>query len=191
MKGRHFHIITDHKPLIYSLATNSNRYSPCQIRQLDFISQFTTDIRYIKGCDNSVADALSRIDVSCIQQHQHHIDFNALATAQKVHTELQKLLESSTSLQFAEIRVPDVELPLVCDFSTSHSCLYLPQSFRLPVFELLHGLSHPGIRATKHLIASSYLWPSMKSDIKKWVRCCLHCQRSKIHQHSTFYICCS
>ena len=43
VEGRIFHVITDHKPLTYSLSTNSNRYSPRQIRHLDFISQYTTD----------------------------------------------------------------------------------------------------------------------------------------------------
>ena len=58
LKGRNFHVITDHKPFIYSLATNSDHYSPCQICQLDFISQFTSDTQHINGQDNPVADAL-------------------------------------------------------------------------------------------------------------------------------------
>ena len=49
IEGREFHVWTDHKPLTFSFATNSNRYSPRQARQLDFISQFTTDIRHVKG----------------------------------------------------------------------------------------------------------------------------------------------
>ena len=31
IKGRIFHVVTDHKPLIYSLASNSNHYSPRQV----------------------------------------------------------------------------------------------------------------------------------------------------------------
>ena len=91
IEGRVFHVVTDHKPLTYSLATNSNRYSPRQIRHLDFISQFTSDIRHVNGHDNSVAEALSCIDVSSVQRSSPQIDFNALAAAQQKDTELQTL----------------------------------------------------------------------------------------------------
>ena len=83
VEGRVFHVVTDHKPQTYSLATNSNHYSPRQIRHLDFISQFANDIRHINGHDNSVAHALSRIDVSSVQQVFPQIDFNAIAAAQQ------------------------------------------------------------------------------------------------------------
>ncbi len=49
VEGRNFHIRTDHKPLTYALATRNDRHSPRQARHLDFISQFTTDIRHVKG----------------------------------------------------------------------------------------------------------------------------------------------
>ena len=47
VEGRDFHVITDHKPLtyMYALATSSDKYTSRQIRHLDYISQFTTDIR--------------------------------------------------------------------------------------------------------------------------------------------------
>ena len=41
LEGCPFHIPTDHKPLTFALHTRSDRYSPCQTRQLDYISQFT------------------------------------------------------------------------------------------------------------------------------------------------------
>ena len=61
VEGRHFSIYTDHKPLTFSLRTKSDKYSPRQLRHLDFISQFTTDIRHVQGHLNPVADALSRV----------------------------------------------------------------------------------------------------------------------------------
>ena len=59
IKGRQFFIITDHKPLTFALASQSKHRSPRQIRYLDFISQFTSDIRFLKGSSNAAADALS------------------------------------------------------------------------------------------------------------------------------------
>ena len=61
LEGRKFFVLTDHKPLTYSLSCNSNRYSPRQVRHLDYISQFTSDIRHVRGTDNP----RSRRPLSC------------------------------------------------------------------------------------------------------------------------------
>ena len=44
VEGRQFHVLTDHKPLTFAFSTQSSKLTPCQIRHLDFISQFTTDV---------------------------------------------------------------------------------------------------------------------------------------------------
>ena len=58
LEGRPFFVPTDHKPLVYSLSSSLNRHSPRHIRHLDYISQFSSDIRHIQGCANQAADAL-------------------------------------------------------------------------------------------------------------------------------------
>ena len=42
VKGRTFHTLTDNKPLMYAFSSRSDRYTPRQVRHLDYISQFTT-----------------------------------------------------------------------------------------------------------------------------------------------------
>uniref|UniRef100_A0A1X7VA77 Reverse transcriptase/retrotransposon-derived protein RNase H-like domain-containing protein n=1 Tax=Amphimedon queenslandica TaxID=400682 RepID=A0A1X7VA77_AMPQE len=56
---RTFSVYADHKPL-----TKSDKQSPHQCPHLNFKTQFTTDIRYIHGPLNLVADALSRIKLN-------------------------------------------------------------------------------------------------------------------------------
>ncbi|GFT17167.1 RNA-directed DNA polymerase from mobile element jockey [Trichonephila clavipes] len=63
LEGRDFIIYTDQKPLMYAFMQNPDKCSPRQWRHLDFISQFSTDVRHINGTRNAVADALSRIEV--------------------------------------------------------------------------------------------------------------------------------
>ena len=46
LEGRHFHVLTDHKPLTFALNTRPDRHSSRQTRQLDYISQFTSTIRH-------------------------------------------------------------------------------------------------------------------------------------------------
>ena len=51
---------------MYALKSSSDKYKPKEISQLDYMSQFTSDMRYVKGSENPVADALSRAVVNFI-----------------------------------------------------------------------------------------------------------------------------
>jgi hypothetical protein len=42
---RHFIIFTDHKLITYAFQQKRHKYSPRQFNHLDFVAQFTTDIR--------------------------------------------------------------------------------------------------------------------------------------------------
>ena len=63
LEGREFLIYTNQKLLTDAFKQKPDKCSPRQLRHLDFISQFSTDIRYVKGKQNIVADALSRIEI--------------------------------------------------------------------------------------------------------------------------------
>ena len=63
VEGRDFYIVTDHKPLTYALHSWLTNHSPRQARQLDYISQFMSNIRHLSGNANAAADTLSRIEV--------------------------------------------------------------------------------------------------------------------------------
>lgn len=64
------------------LKKNPEKYLPRQYRQLDYISQFYTDIRHVKGVDDLVTDALSRIDAINVLVLSP-IDCNKLAATQQ------------------------------------------------------------------------------------------------------------
>ena len=180
IEGRQFQILTDHKPLVFALQSHSDKYTPRQLRHLDFISQFTDDIRHISGTDNCVADALSRIETNALHQSSV-IDFKVIAAAQQNDPDLPQL-QSSTSIKLQPLPLPTSDLTLLCDMSTGVPRPYIPQQFRQTVFDSLHSLSHPSIRATQHL---RYIWPNMNKDVRKWARCCVQCQKSKVHRHTT------
>ena len=57
LEGREFFVITDHKPLTYVMNSTTERPSLRQTRHFAFIAEFTTDIQYVKGRMNFVADA--------------------------------------------------------------------------------------------------------------------------------------
>ena len=186
LEGRSFHVLTDHKPLTFTLNSRSDRYSPRQIRQLDFIAQFTSTIRHVHGMENVVADALSRIETNALLSGQPpKVDFMAIASAQ-VTDPLIRSLQSSpkSSLVVEAVPLTDSPHPLYCDTSTGAQRPIVPQPWRRTVFNSLHNLSHPGIRATQKLITSRFVWPGINSDVRRWTQSCIQRQRAKVHKHS-------
>ena len=185
VEGRQFFIVTDHKPLTFALVSQSKHHSPRQIRHLDFISQFTSDIRFLKGSSNAAADALSRVEVDALcapLSSTPSIDYAAMARAQQDDPTLSQ--PSKLSLDLRPVPLPTTDGTLLCDMSTGTPRPYVPEPFRRVVFDTLHSLAHPGVRATQRLVTARYVWPGINADVRKWARSCLQCQRTKVHQHT-------
>lgn len=182
LEGRQFQIWTDHKPLIFAFQQRSDKNSPRQQRQLNYIAQFTTDIRFIRGSDNTVADALSRI---ASIQAPPVIDYDEIAQAQHQDSELTELLNKPLSLRLKKVNLPETGTELYCDVSTPRLRPYIPKDHRFAVFQAMHNLSHPGIRATNRLVRERVVWPTINADINRWAKSCIPCQRSKVHRHTS------
>ena len=181
LEDRQFTLLTDHKPPTYALKTSSDKHSPREIRQLDFLSQFTTDIQYIKGEQNKVADALSRLHLDAISTGS--INLEDIARAQLSNQELEDLKQHPT-LKFSEFPIFNSPANIVCETSTERQRPFIPHEFRRTVFEKLHGLTHSGVRATAKNISQRFFWPSMQKDVRKWAQTCVQYQRSKMHRHT-------
>ena len=127
-EGRDFYVLTDHKPLTYSLSCSPHRYSPREARHLDYISQFTSDIRHIQGHENVVADALSCIELNALPLTPV-LDFKPLSDAQHDDPELQTL-QSSTSLQLQAVPLLLSSRTILSDISTGNLRPYVPFDHR-------------------------------------------------------------
>lgn len=178
LEARDFTIYTDHKPLTFAYNARKEKGSPRQQRHLEFISQFTTDIRHISGAENVVADTLSRIEEVFTP-----IDYKQLAEAQSIDEELKSLLKDGSSLRLKKIVLPDSQVSLYCDVSTELTRPFVTKQLRRQVFDNLHGLSHPGANATAKLISQRYVWPGIKKNCREWCRSCHACQRAKVTRH--------
>lgn len=182
IEGRSCAIFTDHKPLTFALRNPpSASETPQRQRYLEYISQFSTDIRHINGSENAAADALSRI--AAIDE-PISMDYDAIAKAQNNDPELKTLKSVSSKLNFTNFVFPGSETEVVCETSTGRARPFIPETFRRAAFESVHNLSHPGIRASRKTIALRFFWPSMNVDIGKWARSCHGCQQSKVHRHT-------
>ena len=108
-----------------------------------------------------------------------------MADAQTKDPQIRALQSSSASgLKVEPVTLLMSKDTILCDMSTGSHRPLVPRAWQRPVFDSLHGLSHPGIRATQQLIASRYVWPGMNSDVRRWTRNCIQCQRSKVQRHT-------
>ncbi|GBM95445.1 Transposon Tf2-9 polyprotein [Araneus ventricosus] len=154
LEGRDFIIYTDQKPLTFAFQQTGDKTSPRQKRHLEFISQFGTDIRYISGMQNTVADAFSRIDEIGIPSE---IDYEEIAREQTDDEELLTLQEN--------IRP------------------YVPKAFRTIIINVIHSPAHSGAKATTNSVKQRFIWTSLKKDCTEFCKQCFPCQKSKVSRH--------
>lgn len=182
LEARPFTVFTDHKPICFAFKQSSDKASPRQRRQLDFIGQYTTDIQFVKGIENVVPDFLSRIE--SIQQNK--IDFDLIADQQINDPEIIQIIEgkSNYSISIQAIPILNSKKQLFCQINNNIARPFVPVQSRKLIFNALHNLSHPGIRATNKLVTQKFIWPGMNKDISLWSKQCIQCQRSKVHRHN-------
>lgn len=181
VEGRNFIIYTDHRPLTYALNSKSN-HLPHEERYLEYISSFTKDIRHISGVNNFAADALSRVHAVVIPSG---INFAAIAASQNDDEELKQLLNrKQTSLKLELKQSVHSDLPVYCDVANNRVRPFVPKQHREHVMQIIHGLSHPGVRSTRRMVSERFVWPSINRDVGQFVRSCTDCQRSKIQRHT-------
>ena len=59
-------------------------------------------------------------------------------------------------------------------------CPLVPEILRKSLFLSLHGVSHPGVRTSRRLLSSRFVWPRLSKDVGLWSRACLRSQQSKV-----------
>jgi transposase InsO family protein len=187
LEGRMFVVFTDHKPLVSALQRITPPASARQQRQLAYVAEFEARLVHTPGAENVVADVLSRPPVSgftCMAvdtpELVEGIDFHQMALLQSTCPDVQKL-RSSSLLQISSS--PVQEQVLFGDVSTGVFRPLVPRAMRRAVFDKLHVAMHPGVRASRRLVAARFLWPAMNSEVAEWARSCLTCQQSKISRH--------
>ena len=89
-------------------------------------------------------------------------------------------MTSSPTLQITTQAVSDTTL--LGDVSTGVLRPLVLIQHRKAVFQSLHSIHHPGVRAIRRLITARFCWPQMAKAITQMFRACIHCQRGKVHR---------
>ncbi|XP_043493635.1 uncharacterized protein LOC122518668 [Polistes fuscatus] len=122
-----------------------------QLRQLDYIGQFTTNIIHVAGDENTIADALSRVEKISMPVV---VSTQDLAEHQARDEELTALIDpgATTSPVLRKLRVDNTETVIYCDVSGTDVRPYIPQTLRKRIFDTSHNLAHPRACSTKSKI---------------------------------------
>jgi hypothetical protein len=193
LMGKKFELRTDHNSLKYLF--DHPTLNARQIRWLEFLCEYDFDIKYIKGKDNQVADALSR------KVHELH------ATAISMYkTKLKdRIVEvASADLQYRNLvaKLQQQESPQTekgyalgtDDLLMYKNIVYVPndRELKLEILKEMHNVTyvgHPGYQKTVATVKSHYLWPGMKKKIVEYIARCMECQKVKAeHRHPTGFL---
>lgn len=114
IKGRHYQLMMDHKPLVHAFSRHWDPWSSRLQRHLSVLAEFLSEINFHAGTKNMVTYSLSRAPI--ISATIIGIDLNALGAAKESCTELRAIIESesnSTSLSLQLFKLLPDGPPLV------------------------------------------------------------------------------
>uniref|UniRef100_A0A8C5R7U4 Gypsy retrotransposon integrase-like protein 1 n=1 Tax=Leptobrachium leishanense TaxID=445787 RepID=A0A8C5R7U4_9ANUR len=165
-------VYTDHKNLEY--LKSAKRLKPRQARWALFFARFNFHVTYRPGSKNGKADALSRVqDLALLPPTPSPTVLPTqcfLGMTSCLHDKIKQLTASTS-------------LPVSSEgFHIHNHCIYVPEEARKEVLHMCHDslvAGHPGRRKTVDLLKRHFWWPSMFSDVNKYVAGCPTCLRSK------------
>jgi hypothetical protein len=188
LMGKIFELRTDHSGLkyLYDQPTLNSR----KTRRLEFLSEYKFDIKYIKGKENKVVDALSRkvhlMHATTIRMH--HLDLKRRILDVVVID--QHYLQVKESLQGGDVqhKVKEYEIKEY-GLCMHKNRIYVPSFGELRNFVLkeMHNgpyARHPGYQKKITTIRSQFFCLRMKKDVDDYISRCMECQRVKDdHRH--------
>jgi len=174
LEGQEFTVITDHASLLWldSLKKPQGRLGRWAVR----LQQFKYKLMHRKGGENDGPDVLSRAPVEVPSEH---VDLVEVKTSTDLRytvlfEKVQKFPED-----YPEFRIEGNQLfKLVCVHGDNTWVRLIPIELREKVFKEVHDdptSGHFGIRQSFYRLERTYLWPSMKKDLRDYMKKCKVC----------------
>lgn len=188
LEGSKFSVVSDHYSLQWldNLKNPQGRLGRWALR----LQQFDYKVVHRKGRDNVVADGLSRsVPGSCDVLEISEIDLEVVQD-EWYNNLKDRILQNP--LNFPRWRVTEgkiykyvqLDFPDLRDTADFWK-LVVPKEKRREIIESCHSSSiggHLGVHKTYMKVCRLYYWPCMKSNIAKFIKHCVICQRIKPEQ---------
>lgn len=113
-----------------------------------------------------------------------NINYTALSATQKEDDDIVTYRNAISGLVLEDVQFGPADNTLLCNVFTGEPKYIIPASCRLRIFDTVHDLSHPPIRATKALMATKFMWHGLRKEVGNWARACITYQTSKTQRHT-------
>uniref|UniRef100_A0A6B0VHI3 RNA-directed DNA polymerase n=1 Tax=Ixodes ricinus TaxID=34613 RepID=A0A6B0VHI3_IXORI len=195
--GRPFTLRTDHQALVSLLSSQGSGRRPLRIaRWSERLLRYNYTVEYRKGSENQVADALSRLPVSalqedvsfdeevvalvaplCLTKEQFEQSLCEDVTLEQVKGYVTSSWPPQKSLSdelkpFFTVRE---ELSVVDNLLLRGERLVVPRALTPQVIGTAHE-AHPGIVRTKARLRERFWWPGMDKQVEAAIQNCSICQ---------------
>ena len=196
--GARFEVYTDHRTLEYF--QSQKEMSRRQMRWSMYLADFDYSIIYIRGEDNTAADALSRMPdaapdaclAACAIAYTRNAPATHAAGILNITTDqslLDAIITGYETDDFAKQLTKDIGMGSIEGATLTDKLLYVGRRLVIPqdlkVRELLYHLAHDtlghfGFDKSYESLRGSYYWPNMRRDLEKaYIPSCTECQRNK------------
>ena len=157
------------------------------------LEEFGPELKYIKGENNAVADALSCLEISDNQEtlniselygydnknppdSAYPICYHDIAKSQETDAKLQQKLVSHKDYTLDMFRGGDKDHCLIC--RSKKICL--PMALQKKTVDWYHEmLCHPGGTQTEHTLRQHFDWRGLRTTVHGVCKKCTTCQRAK------------
>lgn len=176
--GMKVNVMTDHHSITHLLKQRTLSWR--QARWLERLSEFDLKLNYIRGKENTIADALSRKDAD---EEAAAVTVMEGSIPSKIMANIKAGYEAD---QFC--RQLRSVLPLRKDCVSREGLLYLEDRLVIPndatlkiqLIKQAHlAVGHLGFLKTYHKVKDQFFWPGLNGDVKLFVQSCDVCQRTK------------
>jgi hypothetical protein len=193
---------SNHHNLTYF--TTTKELSGRQARWAERLARFNFRIKYIKGKENVMTDALSRRPdysigieqprTNILQQDSDRIRYNKktiLATTITVHeTDFEKRFKEATEKDNRiqkELHVGTLRMQR--GFAIWNDQVMIPATIVNEIIQAHHNppnRGHQGIKKTLELIQRTYYYPSIAIKVMEYIHQCDECNRNKPSRHKPY-----
>jgi hypothetical protein len=194
LRGRHFTVFSDHKPL----ETSGKKHDKTLSRIQEAFMQWDFEIKYKKGIEMP-ADYLSRNVVEAIDmsnedlaemqnQDKFCVSLKHLLNKLPVEKEYSKLVPQMTKLSHSCFIENGVLWKRITRHHGQHTVVVVLKTLTEKLLTEVHGnvlYGHEGQYKTKERLIQLYWWPGMDGQINKHLKECDKSQRTKKDKRPT------